>query len=1101
MMHQHTAKPGVPPLTSALRTRFPAIRISKPRLEPRAYILLLLLALSYVFPSLRVPAQGPSQPTIFEENFETDPSSRWTISREATDPSTFVPRDWTWVHALPDGVPGSAFFAPNPAAPELCSLPYPGQIGVLLLESPPITLAGDFQGRLRVSFDHWVSLEEGYDGAQLMISVNGSPFFLVASESNADFISNPYNFVLFSFEDNNPRFGQPVWSGAGGGLPDDSWGTTIVDLSRYAHPGDTVRLRWDMSTDFCFGTDYGWYVDNVKVYTVPLRTVTGTVTGNGEPLGSINVTAYQWSSEFSSWEPAESTVTGSDGSYTLRVLSGTYRIGFIDPLGPYGTVFFDGADNLAQADDVIVGIDDVANIDANMTLNRPITGIVSVDGVNMPGVAVTAWRQVPGGSGPTAWDAVNFTISGSGGTYTLYVPDGTYRIGFATWQGRWPPIYYDGALSLEAANDVVVAGAGVPNINAAFLSEDPDSGPAITGTVTVAGTGAPAGGVIVTALVLNRGSWEPVRSRETLPDGTYALYLPEGTYRVEFKHNFNRYGNVFYDGAATVDGASDIIVPSDGAPNVNAQLVENHYISGTLTADAVPELPPGPPLTFLTAWRWNAPLNAWDRVSWAYSAPDGTYLLYVPDGTYRVGFDPFVGPYHPTYYDGAERLAEADDVIVAGGNVSNINAHFRRFVTPEPWPAATSLSGEGQDAWGPQVAAGPDGAVTAVWYRRDGRNSRVQAATLAPDEDWSPPRDLSLPGEDASNPEVAMGDRGTAVVVWREWDGAHYRVRASSRGNNGNWSAPVTLSTAGEDAWDPQVAMGPHGMAVVAWRRSDGTGHQVLATTRVAYGPWSSPVMLSTVGGDAWDPQVAVGSDRTAIVVWSRSDGSNEHVQATTRAPNGSWSSPVTLSEAGGDARNAQVAVGSDGAATVVWRHWDGSSDRIQASSQPASGVWSTPATLSTVSGDAYDPQVAVDPDGMVTAVWSWWNGDSSQVQTASRPTGGTWSRPVTLSEAVAHGWNPQVAAGPNGRVTALWRVTSDGSLGELIAAATRTQDGSWTAPIFVSEDSYGLRAYGPQVAAGSDGTVAAVWERRDGAGDRVQAVVLIPVPESRRKR
>ena len=157
-------------------------------------------------------------------------------------------------------------------------------------------------------------------------------------------------------------------------------------------------------------------------------------------------------------------------------------------------------------------------------------------------------------------------------------------------------------------------------------------------------------------------------------------------------------------------------------------------------------------------------------------------------------------------------------------------------------------------------------------------------------------------------------------------------------------------------------------------------------------------VMLSTVGGDAWDPQVAVGSDSTATVVWSRSDGSNERVQATTRAPNGSWSSPVTLSEAGADAWNPQVAVGSDGAATAVWRGLDGGSDRIQASSRPAKGVWSTPATLSTVSGNVYDPQVAVDPEGMVTAVWSWWNVDHGQVQTASRPPGGTWSRPVTLS-------------------------------------------------------------------------------------------------------
>jgi hypothetical protein len=473
-------------------------------------------------------------------------------------------------------------------------------------------------------------------------------------------------------------------------------------------------------------------------------------------------------------------------------------------------------------------------------------------------------------------------------------------------------------------------------------------------------------------------------------------------------------------------------------------------------------------------------------------------VLYVPDGTYRIGFEAFPTHY-PTYYGGAETLAEADDVVVAGGNVSNINAHLRRIVFATPWPPAATLSGAGQDGWGPQVAAGPDGAVTGVWYRRDGRNSRVQVATLAPNEYWSPPMDLSPLGEDASDPQVAMGDRGTAVVVWRRWDGTNYRVEASSRGENGKWSAPVTLSRAGEDAWDPRVAMGPHGMAVVVWRRTDGTSHQVQAVTRVAYGPWSSPVMLSTAGGDAWDPQVAIGSDGTATVVWSRSDGSNERVQATTRAPNGSWSSPVTLSEAGADARNPQVVVGSDGTATAVWRAWDGASDRIQASSRPAKGVWASPATLSTVSGNVYDPQLAVDPQGMVTAVWSWWNVDHGQVQTASRPPGGAWSRPKTLSNCCDNAEAARVVAGSDGTVTALWRESSlYGDFYEHLVAATRVPDGSWSPPIVVSEDS--LRAYGAQVAAGADGTVAAVWERRIGANDRIQAVV-IPVTASRRNR
>src|SRR5215204_4051377 len=179
--------------------RCPAISVSKalPGPSVRLFLLLILTCGCLAVP---VRAQDCTGSIIFAEDFESDPSPRWTVSRESTDPSTFVPRDWTWVHTLPEGRPGSAFFASDPAAFELCSAPPPGQAGVLLLASPPITLPGDFQGRLRLSFDHWVSLEEGFDGAQLMLSVNGAPYVLVASESNADFISNPYNFVLFPIE-------------------------------------------------------------------------------------------------------------------------------------------------------------------------------------------------------------------------------------------------------------------------------------------------------------------------------------------------------------------------------------------------------------------------------------------------------------------------------------------------------------------------------------------------------------------------------------------------------------------------------------------------------------------------------------------------------------------------------------------------------------------------------------------------------------------------------------------------------------------------------------------------------------------------------------
>lgn len=65
------------------------------------------------------------------------------------------------------------------------------------------------------SFDHYVAIEAGYDGGQLMISVNGGPFQTVESSA---FIYNGYNVTLFpvvpGYEELvNPRAGQAAFSG------------------------------------------------------------------------------------------------------------------------------------------------------------------------------------------------------------------------------------------------------------------------------------------------------------------------------------------------------------------------------------------------------------------------------------------------------------------------------------------------------------------------------------------------------------------------------------------------------------------------------------------------------------------------------------------------------------------------------------------------------------------------------------------------------------------------------------------------------------------------------------------------------------------------
>ena len=205
--------------------------------------------------------------TIFAEDFESDPAARWSVNRDVGSAGTFLPRDWTWVHQLPDGRPGSGFFGPDPI--DTCDFAAPGQVGVLHLDSPLITLPRVMLGGPHLSFDHWVATEARYDGGQLMISVNDGPFRLVAPSA---FIYNGYNTTLFPAISGyeflfSPRAGQPVFSGVdAGSVKGGSWGTSIVDLTTYAHSGDRIRLRWDLSTDYCYGTNFGWYVDDLRVY-------------------------------------------------------------------------------------------------------------------------------------------------------------------------------------------------------------------------------------------------------------------------------------------------------------------------------------------------------------------------------------------------------------------------------------------------------------------------------------------------------------------------------------------------------------------------------------------------------------------------------------------------------------------------------------------------------------------------------------------------------------------------------------------------------------------------------------------------------------------
>jgi hypothetical protein len=134
------------------------------------------------------------------------------------------------------------------------------------MESPNIRIPKGRALVARMSFEHYVATEGGWDGGNLKISINGGPYTLVPASA---YTFNPYNLTLnpASGGNTNPLAGQDAFSGTDGGLVTGSWGQSQIDLAAIGvKPGDTIRLRFDFGMDGCTGID-GWYVDDVNVAT------------------------------------------------------------------------------------------------------------------------------------------------------------------------------------------------------------------------------------------------------------------------------------------------------------------------------------------------------------------------------------------------------------------------------------------------------------------------------------------------------------------------------------------------------------------------------------------------------------------------------------------------------------------------------------------------------------------------------------------------------------------------------------------------------------------------------------------------------------------
>jgi hypothetical protein len=361
----------------------------------------------------------------------------------------------------------------------------------------------------------------------------------------------------------------------------------------------------------------------------------------------------------------------------------------------------------------------------------------------------------------------------------------------------------------------------------------------------------------------------------------------------------------------------------------------------------------------------------------------------------------------------------------------------------------------------------------------------LSAPTLAYAQGWTGNTlTVSTAASDSRNPlpSLMVARDGTAHVVWVRFAATgHVLQTATYDPSSGAWSQPVTLAVLpGAEAFSFDAEIGGDGSLLLIASLFTGGRYPVYAMRLRRTGGVPAVAMLSAGAARPTTHRIVADSHGNATAVWT-DDGYVTAVRYC--AVTESWDVPLRLS--GPNSSWPGLAVDPKGIVTAVWqRNWPVVSPHtppssvIQSARYDASAGWTQTTDLSGIGVPfgqpklAQLPDIAVDDQGSITAVWTRHAGPDEVVQVSRLPAGASaWTLPQDISQLGATDFGPQVAAGPNGHVVVLWRRSESG------AAAYRSSrfdpiTETWGAPIVVSPGDQ------PGIVVDGDGTALAIWRR-----------------------
>ena len=241
---------------------------------------------------------------------------------------------------------------------------------------------------------------------------------------------------------------------------------------------------------------------------------------------------------------------------------------------------------------------------------------------------------------------------------------------------------------------------------------------------------------------------------------------------------------------------------------------------------------------------------------------------------------------------------------------------------------------------------------------------------------------------------------------------------------------------------------------------------------------WQVAELISgSTGTFGSQPQIVTNADGNAVTVWQQHDGTRNNIWANRYIPGTGWEWAEPIETDTGDALNPQIAIDANGNAIAVWRQSDGIRSNIWTNRYTAStDSWSDAELIETDdTGSAWNQQIAIDASGNAIAVWQQSDGSRDNIWTNRYIPNFGWGSAQLIETSTGSAQDPKIAFDANGNAIAVWRQW-DGTRYNIWANRYTASTETWGTAELIETDDSAVGFESPQIAIDANGNAIVTW-------------------------